>query len=240
MEHEPFSCYPPRRKGHHDHEQGHAQSALCALVPHSPDADPEHAEPDCDPRLGTLNKLIPAKGHATRSGAAEDRGTLVRGMTLVELYRHNTWATLRLIEYCQDLNDEHMNAAIPGTYGTIRDTLRHLVDAEEGYFADVTGERFSEPLPDGPVPLEELAERIRRLGPGWEVLAQDAAAQSEEIITEDGSHRMPRAVPMAQAIHHANDHRTHILSILGTRGLDDPGLSVWRYARSAGQMQKLG
>jgi cyclophilin family peptidyl-prolyl cis-trans isomerase len=42
---------------------------------------------------------------------------------------------------------------------------------------------------------------------------------------------------MAQAIHHADDHRTHVLSILGARGLEIPALDVWGYAESAGQMQ---
>jgi hypothetical protein len=32
---------------------------------------------------------------------------------------------------------------------------------------------FPDPLPDVRVPLDELAERTRRLGPRWEVLAQD-------------------------------------------------------------------
>jgi hypothetical protein len=50
---------------------------------------------------------------------------------------------------------------------------------------------------------------------------------------------MLRAVPMAQAIHHADDHRSHILSILGARGLGDPGLSVWGHARSAGLMHQI-
>jgi hypothetical protein len=103
----------------------------------------------------------------------------------------------------------------------------------------VTGERLSEPLPDGPAPLAELAERIRRLGPRWELLAGDTDAQSGDITSDDGLWRMPVAVPLAQAIHHANDHRTHVLSILGAHGLDDPGLSVWHYASSSGQMHEL-
>lgn len=160
---------------------------------------------------------------------------------LLELYRHNTWATLRLIEYCQGLDGEHLDATIPGTFGTIRDTLRHLVRAEEGYFRTVTGERPSEPLPEGPVPLDELADRIRRLGPRWEALAEDADLPGREVTTLDGW-RMPGAVPMAQAIHHACDHRTHILSILGARGLEIPGpndLDVWGYAEAAGLMREV-
>jgi uncharacterized damage-inducible protein DinB len=157
---------------------------------------------------------------------------------LLELYRHKTWATLRLIKHCQGLDNEHLDATIPGTFGTIRDTLRHLVGSEEGYFWTVTGERLSEPLPDGPVPLRELAERLRGLGPRWEMLAQDADAARREVTTRDGW-RMQAAVPMAQAIHHADDHRGHILSILGARGLDVPDLDVWAYAESAGLMHEL-
>jgi uncharacterized damage-inducible protein DinB len=168
---------------------------------------------------------------------------------LLEMFRHKTWATLRLLDYCQGLADEHLDAAIPGTYGTIRDTVRHLVDAEEGYFSILTRERFPtkeaaaafafpDPLPDGPVPLDELAQRIRRLGPRWEALVADTDLPDRDVTTTDGF-RVPGAVPMAQAIHHADDHRTQILSILGARGLPVPDLGVWDYAESRGLMQEL-
>jgi uncharacterized damage-inducible protein DinB len=168
--------------------------------------------------------------------------------TLLELYRHKTWATLRLIEYCQKLDDEHLDATIAGTFGSIRQTLRHLVGADEGYFSILTRKRLSEPLsdgvvklgdlPDGPVPLDELAKRIRALGPRWELLAQDADVAHRGCTTTDGW-RVPGSVLMAQAIHHADDHRSHILSILGARGLEVPepnGLDVWGYAEAMALM----
>jgi uncharacterized damage-inducible protein DinB len=161
--------------------------------------------------------------------------------TLLELYRHKTWATLRLIEYCQGLADEHLDATTPGTFGTIRETLRHLVEAEEGYLGTVTRERSPDPLPDGSVSLDELARRIRRLGPRWEALAQDPDVASREVTTSDGW-RMPAAVPLAQVIHHADDHRSHVLSILGARGLDVPepnGLDVWGYAEATSLMKPV-
>jgi uncharacterized damage-inducible protein DinB len=164
---------------------------------------------------------------------------------LLVLFRHKTWATLRLIEHCQGLADEHLDATIPGTYGTIRETLRHVVDAEQGYFSILTRQPFltkdeaaafvfSDPLPDGPVPLDELAEHIRSLGPRWEVLAQDADLQAREVTTTDGW-TWPGALILAQAIHHASDHRTHVMSILGARGLELPGpndLDVWGYGEA--------
>jgi hypothetical protein len=47
---------------------------------------------------------------------------------------------------------------------------------------------------------------------------------------------------MAQAIHHADDHRSHVMSILGARGLQIPepdGLDLWGYAESTGQMKEM-
>ena len=171
---------------------------------------------------------------------------------LLELFRHKTWATLRLIEYCQDLAEEHLDATIPGTYGTIRETLRHLVESEQGYLSILTRELFTSKetaeafvppdlLPDGQVPLDQLANRIRRMGPRWEALAQDADLATREFTTTDGW-RVPGSVPMAQAIHHAADHRSHIMSILGARGLELPGpndLDVWGYAEATDQMHEL-
>ena len=172
---------------------------------------------------------------------------------LVELFRYKTWATLRLIEYCQDLEDEHLDATTPGTYGTIRETLRHLVDAEEGYLSILTRERFPskaageafvrppDRLSDGPVPMAELAERIRRMGPQWEALAMDPNLPGRDVTTTDGMH-LPGAVILAQTIHHAGDHRSHIMSILGSRGLELPGpndLDAWGYAEALDLMQEL-
>jgi cyclophilin family peptidyl-prolyl cis-trans isomerase/uncharacterized damage-inducible protein DinB len=155
---------------------------------------------------------------------------------LLELYRHKTWATLRLIEYCQGLGDEHLDSTTPGTYGTIRETLRHLVDSEEGYYKLLTGEQVSEPLAERPIPLDELAERIRRLGGRWEAAAEDADLPAHDVRTSDGW-RLPGSVPMGQAIHHADDHRSHVLSIIGARGLEVPELDMWAYAQSHHRMQ---
>jgi uncharacterized damage-inducible protein DinB len=171
---------------------------------------------------------------------------------LLELYRHKTWATLRLIEHCQGLAVEELDATIPGTYGTIRETLRHLVDSEEGYYSILTRKPFRnrneaeafvppDPPPEGVVTLAELAERIRQLGPRWEALVPDDDLPGREVTSRDGF-RFPGWVAMAQAIHHADDHRSHVMSILGAHGLEIPepaGLDLWGYAESTGQMQEM-
>jgi len=188
-----------------------------------------------------------------RDNASERLGQTQRmNGALLQLYRHKTWAALRLIEYCKGLDDEHLDATMPGTYGTIRETLRHLVGADERYYSILTRERFPtkaaaaayvypDPLPDAPVSLDVLAERVRNLSAGWEALAADADLPEREVTTTDGL-RVPAAVAMAQAIHHADDHRTHIMSILGARDLDVPepnGLDMWGYAEANDQMKEL-
>jgi uncharacterized damage-inducible protein DinB len=71
---------------------------------------------------------------------------------LLTLYRHKTWATVRLIEHCAGLAEEDLDATMPGTYGTIRATLRHLVEGEEDYFWMLTREHPSAAMPEGPGP----------------------------------------------------------------------------------------
>ena len=153
---------------------------------------------------------------------------------LLELFRHKTWATLRLIEFCEGISDADLDSTTAGTYGSIRDTLRHLVRAEEGYFARLTGQRFFDELPrSGAGPLPELQERIARLGPEWEKLAGDQEVQEREVTTGDGR-RLKGAAIMAQAVHHADDHRTHVLSVISSRGIEGPDLDVWSYADATG------
>jgi hypothetical protein len=91
------------------------------------------------------------------------------------------------------------------------------------------------------VSLDVLADRVRNLSERWEALAGDADLPEREVTTADGW-RVPAAVAMAEAIHHADDHRTHIMSILGARGLDVPepnGLDMWGYAEANDQMKEL-
>jgi uncharacterized damage-inducible protein DinB len=158
---------------------------------------------------------------------------------LLELFRDKTWATLALMEFCQGLSEEDLDATTAGTYGSINETLRHLVRAEEGYFARLTGRRFFDELPrSGAVALGDLVERIRRLGPEWEKLAADGVVEDREVTTDDGW-RQKGAVIMAQAIHHADDHRTHVLSVISSRGIEGPDIDVWCYADASGLVEHV-
>jgi uncharacterized damage-inducible protein DinB len=59
--------------------------------------------------------------------------------TLVELFKHNVWANQCLFDACEGLNDRQLDATIPGTFGSIRNTLIHIVGAQDRLVAALSG-----------------------------------------------------------------------------------------------------
>ena len=50
---------------------------------------------------------------------------------MIEPFRHNSWATLRLLDFCREIDPGLLDATARGTYGSIGETLAHLVGMEE-------------------------------------------------------------------------------------------------------------
>jgi uncharacterized damage-inducible protein DinB len=66
--------------------------------------------------------------------------------TLTTLFSHNRWANLRLLAACAPLSAAQLAAHIPGGYGSIRDTLEHIVSGEQLYLSLVSTPRWPLPL----------------------------------------------------------------------------------------------
>ena len=150
---------------------------------------------------------------------------------LLELFRHKAWATARLIDFCQTLDPSHLEASMPGTYGSIRVTLVHLANGDTNYVRRLTGEELGR-LDESTATLDAVAARLATLATRWEQILEDASLPDREVQIRDGVTR--GAVIIAQAVHHADDHRTQVLSMLGARGIDVPELDLWAYGVSAG------
>src|SRR6202795_2872376 len=52
---------------------------------------------------------------------------------LADAFGHHVWATIRLLDACTALDDAQLATIVPGTYGSIIDTLRHVVDGDVFY-----------------------------------------------------------------------------------------------------------
>src|SRR5205085_11187308 len=71
---------------------------------------------------------------------------------LAALFQYNAWATLKLLDFCEKLTEEQLNAASVGGYGHIRVTLQHMIVAEVDYVSRIIGE-----LPQNP-PVQSKEE----------------------------------------------------------------------------------
>ena len=155
---------------------------------------------------------------------------------LLELVRHKTWATRKLLDLCQALDPAMVDATAAGTYGTLRQTLTHMVNADRNYFRRLNGLEPWPRLDENSTELQTLSERFHEIAPEWEVLAQDEALADRDLHYPRGEVVKGAAV-FGQSIHHGDVHRAHVLSILGAQGLQVPELDFWEFASEVGLAQ---
>src|SRR5512132_1294573 len=105
---------------------------------------------------------------------------------LLELLQHKTWATLTLLDYCLTLPAEHLEATLPGTYGSVTNTLRHLVQADQNFYRMLTGTDIG-PLPGEDAGLAPVAERFRELSERWEAVMLDPTAAERDTRNRFGT-----------------------------------------------------
>lgn len=153
---------------------------------------------------------------------------------MIELFRHNLWANLRLIAACQALAPAHLAATAPGTYGSVYDTLQHIVACEGRYAALLTGELPLPELSSAP-DLAELAARARRTGTALLHAAREAdAGQVLRGVWQGRPYALPVAVVLVQAINHGTEHRAQVAVVLSRQGVVPPELDGWAYHAAGG------
>ena len=151
---------------------------------------------------------------------------------LAELFRHNLWANLTLIDLCLTLPEATLGTNVPGTYGGIRETLAHLVGAEERYLAALVGgpERRDPTLEQAAPDLVTLREHARQSGAGFIAYAESVEGNPILQVTWRGqSYEMPAALFLVQAINHATEHRSQIKIALTQVGIIPPELDGWTW-----------
>jgi uncharacterized damage-inducible protein DinB len=161
---------------------------------------------------------------------------------LTALFAHNTWANLKLLDFCAGLSDEQLDATVLGGFGSIRDTLRHIVEAEVGYVERVNSRLPAEPPSPDQFPGFVVLKNVVRWA-GDELLLLALAARQDTSVRQ----RPPRmlieyklASLMVQAVNHSTEHRTQISTIITQLGLEPPDVSVWQYIEDIGELQEFG
>ena len=160
---------------------------------------------------------------------------------LEDAFAHHVWATLRLIDACLVLSAEQMATAIPGTYGSILDTQRHLVGADASYLFVTSGERT--PLIDEDhMSLPELRAEMEGHGTAWSRLLADDLDPDAVLVRhrDDGSEtHAPMGIRLAQALHHGTDHRSQICTALTSLGVEPPYIDAWDFGFQDGRVVEV-
>lgn len=160
---------------------------------------------------------------------------------LTTLFRHNAWANLKLLDFCAGLSDAQLDATAIGGFGSIRDTLQHIVGAEVGYVERANGRLpVAVPSSDQFSGFDILKDAARWAGD--ELLQLAVSAREDTNVRQ----RPPRhifqyrlASLMVQAITHSTEHRTQIAAIITQLGMEPPDMSGWQYMDEIGELQDL-
>jgi uncharacterized damage-inducible protein DinB len=150
---------------------------------------------------------------------------------------HHLWATLRLIDRCLELSPEQLELSAPGTFGSVHATLTHLVRSDGRYQRRIASEDIG-PRPSGPPPaVAALRAEMERQARRWRELL-DRVDELDAAVPADPDDDPPYpeiehavGLLLTQAVHHGNEHRAHVCTVLGAHGLDVPDVSGWEYVR---------
>jgi uncharacterized damage-inducible protein DinB len=156
---------------------------------------------------------------------------------LDDAFSHHIWATARLIDACLGLSAEQLETKVPGTYGSIIGTLRHLVDGDAFYLYGLTGDRVHVINTEG-MDLRELQSAIKTNGAAWSrLLAQhpDPDAITLERDDDGFTRRATMGIRFAQALYHGTDHRSQVCTTLTQLGMEPPDIQVWEYGKRSGR-----
>jgi len=150
---------------------------------------------------------------------------------VVEFVLYNRWANQQLLATCMALDEALLTAPIPGAYGSIRETFKHVLRAEAGFLQRIHG---SGPQP--PFRWDETPSLAQLAAFGYEVseafLDTLQRVPPTQNVHEEGNgwtfDYQARLIFMSLA-YHGIAHRTDITTFLNSRGVALPELDVWAY-----------
>lgn len=160
---------------------------------------------------------------------------------LTDAFDHHVWATLKVIAACEALDAQQLETSVPGTYGTILDTLRHTVGADSWYLFRTSRGRTTpiEEDEEATMGLAQLRSIMERHAELWPTVLADDPDPDDMIVSrrDDGSENLaPMGIRLAQALHHGTDHRSQICTALTSLGLEPPAVDAWEYGTEAGRV----
>ena len=158
---------------------------------------------------------------------------------LLDAFRHSAWAKQRLIAACASLSADEMERPAPGSVGSIRTTLNHLVIADARYIARLDG---------GPTPwldeeavndLHELQKLSEETAERWQRFLSKPVDGERIVTLDDGAYETHASVVIVQALHHVSIHGEQVCASLTALGIEPPDVQPWALADDTGRSRWL-
>ena len=157
-----------------------------------------------------------------------------------DAFRHHVWATEVLIDACLALPQHQLDAPAPGTYGSILDTFRHLVQSDAWYLGFFRAETPGID-DDAQLSLAELRAVMGTNGTSWAEVLREEDDPDRDVVEIDGGWEFhsPVGFRLAQVIQHGTDHRSQICTALTSFGVAPPGIELWQYGEATGRTRAV-
>jgi uncharacterized damage-inducible protein DinB len=157
---------------------------------------------------------------------------------LADAFGHHVWASIRVLDACAGLDDAQLATTVPGTYGSIIDTLCHLVDGDV-FYVDVLRGGEPEPFDKAASHIPTLRAVMEAHDPEWQRLVAGDLDPTAVVIEYEASGyetHAPLGIRLAQALYHGTDHRSQVCTALTVLGIEPPAIEVWDFAARDGRM----
>src|SRR3954463_12836463 len=83
-----------------------------------------------------------------------------------DAFDHHVWAHNQILDACAGLTAEQLASTVPGTYGSILPTVRHLLGADRGYLNLLTNGRVTE-IDEDNMDVPALRAAMADVDSGW-------------------------------------------------------------------------
>jgi len=160
---------------------------------------------------------------------------------LVDAFGHHIWANQLILDACAALTPEQLSTPVPGTYGSIASTLRHLIQADSFYLWVQNGSTGPMISSENSLSIAELraanadhGQRYREILDGPQDPDIDVAEHGDgwDFVATLG-------IRVAQIVHHGSDHRSQICTGLTALSVAPPDIDLWAYGAATGRTREI-
>lgn len=154
---------------------------------------------------------------------------------LLELYRYDEWANIKLLNAVSQLENEEFIRDLSNSYKSIRDTMVHIIGAEELWLSRWLGEQGRTLLNSDDFPTyNSLVERWRdytnEINSYLATLTEEDLTQEIKYANLAGvSYSLELWKQMLHVTNHSSYHRGQVVTMLRQLGKQPPSLDLIYY-----------